>query len=62
MKKEIQESITFLMSEFKRLKKKQEKEELTEEEKDTLDKLYSFLGEGKEWKNFIIALFQLFYS
>ena len=48
MKKEIQESIAFLMSEFKRLKKKQEKEELTEEEKDTLDKLYSFLGEGKE--------------
>ena len=32
MKKEIQESITFLMSEFKRLKKKQEKEELTEEQ------------------------------
>ena len=48
MKREIQESINLLISEFKRIKKKQEKEELTEEEKDTLDKLYSFLGEGKE--------------
>jgi len=48
MKREIQESITFLISEFKRLKKKQEKEELTEEEKDTLDKLYSFLGQKEE--------------
>ena len=48
MKKEIQESITFLMSEFKRLKKKQEKEELTKEEKDILNKLYSFLGQKEE--------------
>ena len=34
MKKQIQESITFLMNELKRLKKKQAEEELTEEEKD----------------------------
>ena len=44
MKKEIQESISFLMKEFKRLRKKQEKNELTDEEKKTLDKLSSFVG------------------
>ena len=48
MKKEIQESISFLMKEFKRLKKKQEEKELTDEEKETLDKLSSFLGRDKE--------------
>ena len=46
MKKEIQESIVFLMNEFKRLKKKEE--ELTEEDKETLDKLRSFIGQDKE--------------
>ena len=48
MKKEIQESISFLMKEFKRLKKKQEEKELTDEEKETLDKLSSFVGLDKE--------------
>ena len=48
MKKEIQESISFLMKEFKRLQKKQEEKELTDEEKETLDKLSSFLGRDKE--------------
>ena len=48
MKKQIQESITFLMGELKRLKKKQAEEDLTEEEKDTLNKLESFLGQDKE--------------
>ena len=48
MKKEIQESISFLMKEFKRLKKKQEEKELTDEEKETLDKLNSFIGRDKE--------------
>jgi len=48
MKKEIQESISFLMKEFKRLKKKQEEKELTDEEKETLDKLSSFIGLDKE--------------
>ena len=47
MRKEIQESISFLMNEFKRLKKKQE-EELTKEEKETLDKLGSFIGQDEE--------------
>ena len=48
MKKEIQESISFLMKEYKRLKKKQEENELTDEEKKTLDKLSSFLGRDKK--------------
>ena len=48
MKKEIQESISFLMKEFKRLQKKQEEKELTNEEKETLDKLSSFIGLDKE--------------
>jgi len=48
MKKEIQESISFLMKEFNRLQKKQENKELTDEEKETLDKLSSFIGLDKE--------------
>ncbi len=48
MKKEIQESISFLMKEFKRLQKKKEEKELTDEEKETLDKLSSFIGLDKE--------------
>ena len=48
MKKEIQESISFLMKEFKRLQKKQDEKELTDEEKETLDKLSSFIGLDKE--------------
>ncbi len=36
------------MGELKRLKKKQAEEDLTEEEKDTLNKLESFLGQDKE--------------
>ena len=48
MKKEIPESISFLIKEFKRLQKKQEEKELTEEEKETLDKLSSFIGLDKE--------------
>ena len=48
MKKEIKESISFLMKEFKRLQKKQEEKELTDEEKETLDKLSSFIGLDKE--------------
>ena len=48
MKKEIQESINFLMKECNRLKKKQKEKELTDEEKKTLDKLSSFIELDKE--------------
>ena len=44
MKKEIQDSITFLMNEYKRLKKLDEEGKLSEEEKEMLEKLTSFLG------------------
>ena len=48
MKKEIQKSISFLMKEYKRLKKKQEEKKLTNEEKETLDKIRVFIGRDKE--------------
>ena len=44
MKKEIQDSITFLMEEFKRLKKLEEENKLSNEEKEMLEKLSFFLG------------------
>ena len=47
MKKQIQESITFLMNEFKRLKKLDETGKLSKEEKEMLAKLASFLGKQK---------------
>ena len=47
MKKQIQESITFLMNEFKRLKKLDETGKLSKEEKEMLEKLASFLGKKK---------------
>ena len=43
MKKEIQDSITFLMKEFKRLKKLEEENKLSNEEKEMLEKLSFFL-------------------
>ena len=48
MKKEIQESINFLLSEYKRLMQKKKKYKLSEEEKNILEKLISFLGKNKE--------------
>ena len=42
MKKEIQDSITFLMKEFKRLKKLEEENKLSNEEKEMLEKLSFF--------------------
>ena len=47
MKKEIQESITFLINEFKRLKKLDEIGKLSKEEKEQLQKLASFLTKDK---------------
>ena len=48
MKKEIQESISFLMNEFKRLNERKEKKDLTKEEKEMFKKLASFLGKNKK--------------
>ena len=47
MKKQIQESINFLINEFKRLKKLDEAGILSKEEKEQLEKLASFLGKKK---------------
>lgn len=44
MVKELNESIKFLLSEYKRLKLKDKNKNLTKEEKETLNKLRSFIG------------------
>ena len=48
MKKEINESLKYLFEEYKRLKLKEKKQELTIEEHETLKKLSSFLGKLNE--------------
>ena len=44
MNKKINQSIKFLLSEYKRLKKKNDDDTISEEEKETLLKLAQFLG------------------
>ena len=44
MNKKINNSIKFLLSEYKRLKKKNEEHKINKEEKETLLKLSDFLG------------------
>ena len=44
MNKKINHSIKFLLSEYKRLKKKNDDGTISKEEKDTLLKLVNFLG------------------
>ncbi len=48
MKEEIQESITFLLNEFKRLKKLSKDGKLSKEEKEKLKKLSSFLDKNQK--------------
>ena len=47
IKKEINESLKFLLLEYKRLKKKNEQLKITEEEKEALLKISKFLGKTK---------------
>ena len=47
MQKNINESFKFLISEYKRLKIKNEKQKISKEEKETLLKLKSFIGKEK---------------
>ena len=54
MKNEIQKSISFLMKELKRLIKKKEKEELTQEEKETLDKKSLEADEKELYNKFMV--------
>ena len=42
--KDISESLTFLLNEYKRLKKKKEMNKISNSENETLKKLSSFLG------------------
>ena len=42
--KDISESLTFLLKEYKRLKKKKEMNKISKAENETLKKLSSFLG------------------
>tara|TARA_Y100001970_G_C14247349_1_gene869257 strand:- start:4143 stop:4289 length:147 start_codon:yes stop_codon:yes gene_type:complete len=48
MKKEINESIKFLLSEYNRLKSKEKSKTISKEEKDTLRKLKIFIGKNNE--------------
>ena len=42
--KDISESLTFLLKEYKRLKKKKEMNKISKSENETLKKISSFLG------------------
>ena len=44
MNKAISDSLTFLLKEYKRLKKKKEMKKISKSENETLKKLSSFLG------------------
>lgn len=44
MKKELNESIKFLLNEYKRLKLKEKNKDITIEEKETLESLRLFIG------------------
>ena len=48
MNKAISESINFLMEEFNRLKFKEKNKTISKEEKETLQKLESFIGVSDE--------------
>ena len=48
MNKQINESINFLLDEYKRLKLKEKNKTILKEEKETLQKLESFIGMSDE--------------
>ena len=48
MNKDINQSINFLLAEYWRLKLKKKNETITEEEKETLKKISSFVGKENE--------------
>jgi len=47
MNKKVSDSIRFLLAEYKRLRQKKEKMQLTLSEKETLKNLLKFLGKNK---------------
>jgi len=48
MKNKLNESIKFLLSEYKRLKLKEKNENIKKEEKETLERLKLFIGNKKD--------------
>ena len=48
MKKQLNESIKFLISEYKRLKLKEKKNKISKEQKETLKKLKLFIGNTED--------------
>jgi len=48
MNKQINESINFLLAEYKRLKLKEKNKTILKEEKETLQKLEFFIGKSDE--------------
>jgi hypothetical protein len=48
MSRMLNESINFLLSEYKRLKLKEDNKKITKEEKEALDKIKSFIGKENE--------------
>ena len=48
MNKQINESINFLLAEYKRLKLKEKNKIISKEEKETLQQLESFIGKSDE--------------
>ena len=48
MKKDINDSVNFLLAEYHRLKLKEKNETITEAEKETLKKISSFIGKENE--------------
>ena len=48
MKNKINESISFLLTEYKRLKLKEKDKTISKEEKEALKKIASFIGKADE--------------
>ena len=48
MKYKINDSISFLLAEYKRLKLKKQKKTISKEEKEALKKIASFIGKADE--------------
>ena len=48
MKNLLNESINFLLSEYKRLKLKEKNKNITKNEKETLERLKSFIGNKED--------------
>ena len=48
MKNKINDSVSFLLAEYKRLKLKEQNKKISKEEKEALKKIASFIGKADE--------------